>query len=318
MTDLPVAYQSPITMNLDQCIVAWLSAKSKRSGSAKTEKAYSDAVYQFRIGLQSQGLDLDSPSSVIAPLAQGFADTSTKDRSVSPATFNQRIAILSSFYEYAITMEVLEKNPIKKIEKRKVNNEHAAHALQDDEVTNGLESIDRSTGDGKRDYAMLSVMFTTGRRVDEIASMTMGDIRKSGRKAVVRFPHCKGDKQMTDTLPPDVTKVLYEYLHFVYGEMLLSLPDTTPVWVAFSDRCKGKSITTRTFQRTCGKYLGTSKAHTTRHTFSLGMEKEGANINQISKALGHSNIATTNTYMDRIRESENPFAEKLTIRYGIK
>jgi site-specific recombinase XerD len=307
-----------IRMSLDQCIAAWIDAKANRSESAKTKKAYSDTLYQFRSLLQSSGLDLDSDPAIVAPLAQGYAGYSVKKKRVTPATFNQRLAILSSFYTYAMRMDILISNPIDKVERRIAHTEDAAIHLKPDIVKDALASIDRSTIEGKRDYAILAVALETGRRVSEIASLTYGDIQKQGKTAKIIFKRCKGNKQMTDTLPISITNILFEYLYAIYDSDLYRLSKDAPVWVAFSDRCKGKAITPRTIQRICEKYLGTSKAHVTRHTWAVQMSKNGASLQQIQKGLGHTNLATTSRYMDEQLGYENPYAESLADVWGIK
>src|SRR6266446_5360871 len=88
-------------MSLDQCIAAWLDAKKGRSGSEKTATAYRDGLAEFRDLLASTGRDLNAGASIIAPLAQGWAQVSKREgATVSPSTYNQRLAILSSFYRY--------------------------------------------------------------------------------------------------------------------------------------------------------------------------------------------------------------------------
>ena len=54
---------------VELAIGAWLDAKSKRSGSVKTARAYQDTLSAFRKLLQAQGLDLDGHTSAVALLA---------------------------------------------------------------------------------------------------------------------------------------------------------------------------------------------------------------------------------------------------------
>src|SRR5262249_20771191 len=158
---------------------------------------------------------------------------------VTSNTYNQRLAILSSFYRYAIKHEVLEVNPIERVERRVVRKEHAAHALPPKAISQGLKAIDRETREGKRDHALLQVALSTGRRVSEIAGMRSGHLTWAGQTVIVRWPRCKGGKTMTDTLPTKTTTALLDYLHALYGQDLTRLPGNTPVWVSFSDRNQG-------------------------------------------------------------------------------
>src|SRR5438552_16429349 len=117
---MPDQSLSPIvnSTHIDIAIAAWLDVKQRRSGSEKTRKAYADTLLTFREQLQQTGRDLDAYGNLylmgadnevarqqavteIALAAQGFAGQSTKNESISPATYNQRLAILSSFYTFA-------------------------------------------------------------------------------------------------------------------------------------------------------------------------------------------------------------------------
>src|SRR5437773_6009211 len=108
-TDITI-YSPPQLMTLDQSILVWLD--EKRADSVRTAAAYEETLNDFRDTLQSAGLDLDSAPALVAPLAQGWAKSSRREGVIVTATtFNQRRSIVSSFYKYAITYEVLDYNP---------------------------------------------------------------------------------------------------------------------------------------------------------------------------------------------------------------
>jgi integrase len=60
-----------------------------------------------------------------------------------------------------------------------------------------LSQIDRSRLMGKRDYILLHILFYTGRRAQEIASLRWGNVHQ-GEYITLTFEHCKGDKTMGD------------------------------------------------------------------------------------------------------------------------
>jgi len=77
---------------------------------------------------------------------------------VSPSIYNNRLSILSSFYTHAIRKcQLLQYNPIERLDPRKVGKKDAARPLADSQVKAGLAKIDRSTVEGLRDYALLSI-----------------------------------------------------------------------------------------------------------------------------------------------------------------
>lgn len=124
-------YQAPERLTVDQAILAWLSEKQGRSESVKTKHAYQMTLQSFRAMLAVAGSDLDSDPALIAPLAQGWAGHSVRTRqTVTPSTFNQCLAIVSSFYEYAIRNDVLSYNSIERVKWRVVSAKNAARPIQ--------------------------------------------------------------------------------------------------------------------------------------------------------------------------------------------
>ncbi len=189
---------------LDVLVYAWIDAKSKKTGSTKTRKAYEDTLLQFREALQRQGLDLDRQDeqglAIIALSAQAFSSWSARGRQVKPATINQRLAILSSFYEYAIRQAALTVNPIGRGERARVQQYGQSKAMEQIAVEQRLAAIDRSALKGKRDYALLAVLLETGRRVSEVCNLQTNNLELIAGRFAVTFEHCKGNETMYDTL----------------------------------------------------------------------------------------------------------------------
>jgi integrase/recombinase XerD len=315
-TDITIYQPSP-HMTLEQAIAAWLD--EKRADSVRTAEAYEATLDDFRAILRSAGLDLDSEPALVAPLVQGWARSSLREGgSVAPTTFNQRRSIVSSFYKYAITHEVLVYNPIERVKRQKLGKKGAARPLSSSTIKAGLARIDRSTPEGLRDYALLSVAFVTGRRVSEIADLRYKHLHLDSNTCVVDFDNCKGKKSFTNRLQANTTRALYAYLEAVYPGQLLTLPDDAPVWASFSDRSCGHAIGTPAVSDICERYLGESKTHTPRHTLAVRMHSLGAKITDIQKALGHFNPAITGEYMEEHLSYENPLASKLEEEFGIE
>lgn len=322
MQSLTISHRS-----LDNAIDGWLLEKrTSKSGSAKTETAYRETLASFRETLQRGGLDLDSEDvHTLKDVATIWASVRKPGArftgEVSPATYNQRLAILSSFYTY-LQEQLSEQdceyvNPIALVKKRKVQAYADAAPLDGDDLTERLQHINRDTLAGKRDYALLAIGLQTGRRASELVGLRMGDIKVSGNKVTLHFNHCKGGKKMRDALDPDTAAVFLDYVHAVYGAHLFTAEKDAPVWISLSPRNKGQAITMYTLIDTCVKHLGESKVHALRHTFAVEMEKAGAPISEISARLGHADEKITSRYLKQTRSAENPYAKKLSSRFAI-
>lgn len=315
---------------LDVVIQGWLHEHSR---SERTKTAYHDTLAQFRAMLQYRDLDLntlDSDEQVVqvAMVAQAFATTSTRPgRMVKAATINQRLAILSSFYEYARIKKAVRCNPIKEseVKRAKVQAYASARPLDEDIIAHAFATIDRTTPQGKRDYALLALLLQTGRRLQEVATLQLQHLTIRKGKITASFEHCKGDKEMRDTLPVAVSKSLIEWLHVHYGASLQIgiAGDERPVWVSLSrggrlGKSEGQPLGQQAIADVCLKYLGTSKVHALRHTFAHTMEKAGANVSEIQARLGHESLATTGRYLAQLKQDENKYGDKLAELFGIR
>jgi len=304
-------------MNLDQCVLAWLHAKSTRSDSEDTKKTYTFLMDSFRKELEKYNADLDSDPHLISVIAQGWAAFSSQKGKVAASTYNHRLSVISSFYRYAIRQEVLKENPMTIPERRPGEARDYAHPLTPETVQKNLAKIDRRFLPGKRDYALLVLAFTTGRRAIELANLRMGDFEIAGSNVRVTWQRCKGNKKMEDILTAPVIAALYDYLKALYGDYTV-LPADTPIWLSFArNGSKGEPIGKPAIADICKKYLGTSKIHSTRHSFAIAMEKSGAKLSDIGNRLGHNDLSTTSVYMQRLHSAENPYADELAKMYGI-
>jgi integrase/recombinase XerC len=334
MTNDVIQQTTAITLrsfDLEQVITIWIREKANRTRSAETERAYTSRLHEFRTALLAAGLDLDSEPQLVALAAQGWADhTDRVDANgtpiaVAPATFNQRLAILSSFYQTAIKRGFLSANPIATIDRRPAEDYAEVRALDRAELRARLEQIDRSTLKGLRDYALVAVLLTTGRRRAEVHVMRWASLHITGAGEItVSFPRTKGGKVMRDTLTPGVGQVLMHWLHAFYGAELGSLPQDAPIWVSLStnshgQRLKsyGKPLSARSFNTICDARLGVSKVHSLRHTFADAMEEAGAKLTEIRDRLGHSNSATTDRYLQRLRRAKNRHSEQIARMFGL-
>lgn len=302
--------------SVDLAIDAWLDAKTGRSGSQHTARIYGATIREFRAELGRMGLaiDLDSSPYTIALAAQGWASRNAP----APATHNQRLAVLSSFYTFARKRGfILGENPIAMVERRPVQSYANTRALTPDAVKARLAGIDRSTLEGLRDYAVLNVTLATGRRLAEVAGLRWQHLHIDGERIRLHFPRAKGGKVMSDVLPVGVSRALLVYLQNLYGPRLGDVPPDAPVWVALSRNRPGRpALSVRSLEEVCWKHLGIN-FHTLRNTFARTMEDAGAKVSDIQGRLGHASLATTGRYLAALRQAENPHSEQVAELLGL-
>lgn len=312
---------------LNLLIEEWLLEKYRQTQSVKTRETYRSTLAQYRAALQRQGLDLDRVDclAVLVTTARLYSTFSARGKEVTVATSNLRLAVISSFYEFAQRNDLLDVNPIDKIKRGKTQRYQGAHALQPEIVQARLRSIDISTLAGQRDRALLLVYLQTCRRLSEVASLLWRDVLieqrldQQGRTqelVTLTFERCKGAKRMVDQLPAGVSQILLDWVRNYYTEAQIPLIPDAPLWVALAaggrnGKNRGNQLGPQAIADICKKYLGTSKVHTTRHTGTLLRLKAGATVQDIKKQLGHDSLATTDYYIEVLLQGPDIYAEQV-------
>lgn len=324
---LTTIVEKTFSPTLDQMISAWLYTKKQRSMSDHTLVCYSRQMMSFRDVLHTAGLDLDGDPGLIAVLAEGWASKpmfndlyhnnaaikrfkKIESQPVSAGTFNNRISSISSFYEFSIRHDWFTRNPMEKVDARPGSGGGYAHHMEASDIQRCLQRIDRSSLVGKRDFAILLLAVCTGRRLAEFSEVKWCDLKfDSQGRVIVAFPHCKGGKAMEDRLEPEVRDAILEYMHELWGASLDTLPPETPIWVRL--RGQRQQLTHNSIRQIWVKWLGTSKVHSSRHSFAVAMSKLGADLSDIAARLGHANPAVTGYYLKRSNSAVNPYSAKL-------
>lgn len=145
-----------------------------------------------------------------------------------------------------------------------------------------------------RDHAALLVGVTCGLRRDELVSLRVDQFTLRNGRSVLADIKGKRDKIRTVGVHASVTPVIQRWIDRIAGDWLFPT-------VAVPDTVVDRPMTGDAFHDTClrwGKALGLTFApHDLRRTFALQAYQRGAEIEDISRALGHSNAATTALYM---------------------
>lgn len=327
--ETPSRFTSDRGATVEAVIGAWLHAKyTNKSGSKQTQKAYKTTIKAFRALLLDAGHDLlfdaEGFIPIIADFAQVFASMrsprSRHTKPIRPATISQRLAILSSFYDFALKRQHIKAgNPIDIVDRPSVEAYARSQAIPQEEVEARLKEIDPETIQGARDLALLALLLSTGRRVSEVATLEIRHLQITGKQFKVMFEHTKGDKVMYDLLSIPVSRLLKKWLELFYGSPVQAIPGDRPLWVnVHHESRKGEQLGYHGVAGVCQHYLGTSKVHTTRHTFAILMELAGAKLTDIQRRLGHKNAATTGVYLDKLTQDRNPYADRIAASLGLE
>jgi len=171
--------------------------------------------------------------------------------------------------------------------------------LTQSEIRLLIESIDTETNLGKRNRALIEVIYSTGARISEIEGMTIKDVNFENSEIEV---FGKGRKYRIVYLNQSAISYLKKYMD-IRNEFFFTSKKKNCVqneWLFLNK--SGNKLTVRGMRKILKKYLfkcGINKKispHDIRHSFATHLLQEGAGIREIQELLGHANISTTQIY----------------------
>ena len=212
---------------------------------------------------------------------------------MSPATVSRNIASLRSFYQYLLRVHRIEDDPSVSLKSPKVEKK-VPEILTVEEVQKLLEQPNIQTDKGIRDETMLLLLYSTGIRVSELVNLKVEDLNLE-----VGYLTCRENgKERTIPLSAETEEKIRTYMESARTRLLKGRDSE----YLFSN-CSGSPMSRQGFWKILKSYsaaAGITKditPHTLRHSFAAHMLKNGADIRNVQKMMGHADIATTQMYM---------------------
>ncbi len=299
--------------------------------SEKTRKTYLEAWGDFLafVGLPPAAV---TQSEVIAYKSHLKTDVSpTTGRPYSQSTVNLRLSAVSSFFAFAVGRQLRADNPVVGVKRESITPYGKATWLSPEEGEDlaFVGAIDSTTDQGKRDLALALLYLTGAFRVSEVAALTVGSLRRQGRRLLVTYRR-KGGEVEEVALATEAAEALDDYLA-TRGE----LRDDSPLFVATERGKKAaaaigrygegeeKPLTTRAIRYLVKTYatkaFGSARGirpHSLRHTAAQAASMEGATLAEVSRLLKHANVGITSIYLHSTSKSDAKTAALLGNRYG--
>jgi integrase len=166
-----------------------------------------------------------------------------------------------------------------------------AKSVEQGDVRRLLESCDRTTAPGSRNFAILSVLARLGLRAREVAAMELSDIDWRRGELTVRG---KGPRLDVLPLPVDVGEALAGWLstgrppcthRHVFCRLLAPLDPLSSTGVS--------AVVAATCRRA---QVPVTRAHALRHSAARHLLRSGSNLSEIAQVLRHEDVATTSVY----------------------
>jgi site-specific recombinase XerD len=301
--------------------MVYLEVERNRSErTVKNYEFYLDRFFEWADDLDPKAVTLDTVRNYRVWLNR-YKDAN--GRAMKKNTQNYHLIALRSFLKYLAKRDFTTLAP-EKIELAKMPERHVEF-LEDYELQrilavpmtrkNGQRLSEKEmTITQMRDKAILELLFSSGMRVSELASLTRDMVNLKRAEFTVRG---KGDKPRVVFLSDDAREWLQRYLD--------KRTDMEPFLFVGHDRAQSGreetvGLTPRSVQRIvkeCAKVAGITKTitpHTMRHTFATDLLRNGADIRSVQTMLGHSSITTTQIYThitdERLKEVYESFHDR--------
>lgn len=264
----------------------------ERAYSPQTVRAYASDLARFAEFLC--GRDGSFEPATVAPLRLRRYLAHLRESGCARSTVARKIASLRSFYKFLVREGIVRDNPAANLSPPR-REQRLPVFLDEDEVDRLLSAPDASRASGRRDRAILEMLYSTGMRIGELAAISLEDVDLLGEVVKAKG---KGKKERLVPLGRPAVEALRDYLavrQTVAGARRVNRR------ALFVNKA-GSRLSDRGIRRIFDKYarlagLGDQASpHTLRHSFATHMLNRGADLRSVQELLGHASLASTQIY----------------------
>lgn len=290
----------PVTTSMMQDFINFIDA------APKTVETYTKAIKQFFRYLSFKGIDRPTREDVIA-----FREELKEEHAA--ATVQNYMVAVRLFFSWA-NSRGLYPNVAENLKGAKISRGYKRDYLTSKQVKKVLSTIDTSTTQGLRDYAICSLMITAGLRDIEVRNLDIADMRTLGDFTVV-YLLGKGRDEKAEYVKvvEPVENAIREYI-----KAAGLTNEKSPMFVSLSNNSKGSRMTTRSISRICKNALVAAgfdssrlTAHSFRHTAVTLSLLGGKSLQETQQFARHSNINTTQIYAHNLDRAKNDCEETI-------
>lgn len=266
--------------------------KYQKNYSELTIKGYQREIEHFIVYLHIQ--DIHDFNGVTYPMLRGYL-TELHNENLSARSINHKLSSLRGLYKYLQKQGYVNDNPFLLVDSLKEQQKNPDF-LYIDEMMELLDSIETSTVLGRRNKAMLELMYASGLRCSEVVELTLSQIDFSRQLLLI---HGKGQKDRYVPFHDYAREWLEKYIEDDRPE-LMAVTHQTHNFVFVNKN--GKKLTNRGVEnivnRVTQQFDATKKVHphTFRHSFATHLLEQGVDIRVVQELLGHANLSTTQVY----------------------
>lgn len=274
------------------------------SASSKTVKTYRDGLTIFRryvTDIKKISIRMFTFEQCTFDFILEYRNWLLDDQKRAKSTVNNRIAAIKSYMYYAaakdISLQQIQINisavPFLKVEKT------IRPIIENTDTLKALLNAPPNTKTGCRDVMILSVLFNTMIRADELINLNIQDVVIDSDIPFLKV-HGKGGKERMAPLSDEAVPLIKAYLAEYHGPR----PEKDSPFIYTMQHGHQNRMSERNVERIVKKYADSIRdkypdipdrvyPHMLRRTHATGLYREGVAVEAIASVLGHANIQTT-------------------------
>lgn len=265
--------------------------KNERKMAPNSLNAYGRDVREFERFLSER--DVASPTDATSTDVIAYLNK-LKAAGRSASTVNRKMASIRTFYNYLQDRKLVSTSPVRGIRTPRIERKELEY-LSIKEIDKLLESPDDSLK-GRRDRAILEVLYATGIKVSELIDANLEDVNFR-----MGFITCYGESSKTRIIPMGrpARAALEDYVYEVRDQLLGENKDETALFVNYY----GKRLTRQGLWKVLREYGEKSgikhklTPNTLRNSFAVHMLQNGADLKSLQELMGHEDISATQVYL---------------------
>lgn len=287
---------------IDAYIASLSSKEQGRSGTNQnTIVAYRNDLNQVCSYLKRQ--QIENWQQVTHEHIAGYLLEMRDAQAYRPATIARKLAALKTFFRYLENSGIITSDPIEKLDAPRIQRE-LPHILSQEQLSNLFRQVDVETPVGKRDFAMLHMLYATGMRVSELISLDLGDFDAGSATILCPGRNGRSKRERVLPLPATVLEATKRYLETVRPGLIARHPEEQALFLNHH----GERLTRQGFWLIIKGYARQAgiteiTPHMLRHSFAISMLQGGMELRSVQELLGHAHISTTQVYSQLARES---------------
>lgn len=279
------------------------SLRGQMGRSANTVRVYTTDLRPFLAFLETEGMEpYQMDRHHLRRYLAWLSTSACCGRGYARVSVARKLVALRSFYRYMVQEGLVHVNPIPKgrlfnikVEKR------LPTFLGKGEIERLMQAPDVTQPLGKRDLALLELLYASGVRLSELHGINLTDVNMGSREVRV---HGKGSKERVVLLGRNAVEAIEVYLQSARSRLNMPGPSGNRKGGAealFLNRYGGR-LSRRSVEKIVVRYAAMAATrsnvhpHTLRHTFATHLMEGGADLRIVQELLGHSSPSTTQVY----------------------